>query len=128
MDVIPGLLGPDDLSQVTTQPWDQLGPFNFNPGAAVASAIVKANPGALFGWTITNTNGAARYIQFFDSLTVPADTAVPLMSILVAIGATSLVSLIRPRVFLKGIVVCNSSTGATKTIGAADSIVDIQYV
>lgn len=128
MDVIPGLLGPDDLSRVTTQPWDQLAPFSFNPGAAVASAIVKANPGALFGWTITNTNAAARYIQFFDSVTVPADTAVPLISILVAIGATSLVSLNRPRVFLKGIVVCNSSTGASKTIGAADSIVDIQYV
>ena len=128
MDVIPGLLAPDDVSQVTTQPWDQLAPFNFNPGAAVASAIVKAQPGALFGWTATNTNAAARYLQFFDSATLPADTAVPLLSILIAIGATSVVSLIRPRVFLKGIVVCNSSTGATKTIGSADTILDVQYV
>jgi len=128
MNVLPGVLGPDDLSQVTELPWAQLAPFNYNPGAAVASAIVKAGPGAVFGWTLTNTNGAARYMQFFDSATLPADTAVPLFSILVAIGATSLVTLIRPRIFLKGIVMCNSSTGATKTIGAADSIVDIQYV
>jgi hypothetical protein len=128
MDVIPGLLAPEDVALVTTQPWDQLAPFNFNQGAAIASAVVKAQPGALFGWSITNTNAAARYIQFFDATSVPADTAVPLISVLVAIGATSIVNLNRPRVFLKGIVVCNSSTGATKTVGAADSIVDIQYV
>jgi hypothetical protein len=127
-DVIPGLLSPDQVAQVTTQPWDQLAPFNFNQGAAIASAVVKAQPGALFGWSFTNTNAAARYLQFFDAVTVPADTAVPLISILVAIGASDVRSLIRPRVFLKGIVVCNSSTGATKTVGAADSIVDIQYV
>jgi hypothetical protein len=128
VDVLPGILAPDDVAQVTTQPWDQLAPFNFNPVAAVASAVVKAQPGAVFGWLITNTNAASRSIQFFDATAVPADTTVPLISILLTTGATSVVTLIRPRIFLKGIVVCNSSTAATKTIGAADSIIDIQYV
>jgi len=126
--VLPGMVYPEDLSQVTTTPWDQLGPLNFNLGAAAASAIVKAGPGAVFGWNVTNGNAAARWLQFFDSATVPADTAVPLFSIPLAIGGSSNISLIRPRVFLKGIVVCNSSTAATKTLGAADSLFDIQYV
>lgn len=128
MGCIPGLIYPDELYEVTTTPWDQLGPFNFNPGAAAASGVVKAGPGAVFGWNLVNGNAAARWIQFFDSATLPADTAVPLFSIALAIGGSSNITLIRPRVFLKGICVCNSSTAATKTIGAADSIFDIQYV
>ena len=128
MGCIPGLIYPDELAEVTTTPWDQLAPFNFNPAAAAASGVVKGGPGAVFGWTITNTNAATRWVQFFDATTVPADTAVPLITIQLTTGATSLVTLIRPRLFFKGIVVCNSSTSATKTVGAADSFFDVQYV
>lgn len=128
MGCIPGLIYPDEVAEVTRTPWDQLAPFNFNPAAAVASGVVKNKPGAVFGWTITNTNAATRWIQFFDAATLPADTAVPLITIQLTTGATSQVTLIRPRIYLTGIVVCNSSTSATKTIGAADSFLDIQYV
>lgn len=128
MDFVTGLLGPDDLAEVTTYPWDQLGPVSFNKGAALASAIVKAGPGAVYGWNVSNGNAAARWLQFFDATSLPADTAVPLFSVALAIGGSSNVSLIRPRVFLKGIIVCNSSTATTKTIGAADSLFDIQYI
>jgi len=128
MDAIFGLLSPQDFAEATTFPWDQVGPVSFNRGAALASAVVKAGPGALYGWNVTNGNAAARWLQFFDATTLPADTSVPLFSIPLAIGGSSNISLIRPRVFLKGIIVCNSSTAATKTIGAADSLFDIQYV
>jgi hypothetical protein len=128
VDVIPGLLGPEDLAQTTTIPWDQVGPLRFNPAAAVASAIVKAGPGALFGWQLTNGNAAARFLQFFDATTLPADASVPLFSVGIAIGGSSSFQFRWPRVFLKGIVVCNSSTATTKTIGTADSLIDIQYV
>ena len=128
MGALPGMIYPEDLAAVTTTPWDQVGPLNFNQGAAIASAVVKGQPGALFGWNLTNGNAAARWIQFFDAVAVPADTAVPLFSVALAIGGSSNISLSRPRIFLKGIVVCNSSTAATKTVGTADSLVDLQYV
>ncbi len=123
-----GLLSPEDFADITVVPWDQVGPVSFNTGAAAASAIVKAKAGAVYGWNVTNGNAAARWLQFFDSATVPADTAVPLFSIPLIIGGSSNISLVRPRVFQKGIVVCNSSTATTKTIGAADSLFDIQFV
>jgi hypothetical protein len=126
--VIPGLIDPEDAAYVTTAPWDQLLPQTFNQGAAIASAVVKAKPGALYGWNLTNGNAAARWIQFFDSTTLPADTAVPLFSVALAIGGSSNITLVTPRVFLKGIVVCNSSTATTKTIGTADSLVDLLYI
>lgn len=128
MGCLPGMIYPEYLAETTTTPWDQLAPFNFNPAAAAASGVVKAGPGALFGWTVANGNAALRWLQFFDATTVPADTTIPTLSIGMAIGASSVITLIRPRIFLKGIVVCNSSTATTKTVGAADSIFDIQYV
>ena len=128
MDDCLGLISAEDFAEATTFAWDQLGPISFNPGAAAASAIVKARAGAVYGWNVTNCNAAARWLQFFDSATLPTDTSVPLFSIPLAIGGSSNITLVRPRIFLKGIVVCNSSTAATKTIGAADSLFDIQYV
>jgi hypothetical protein len=65
----------------------------------------------------------------FDAATVPADTAVPLITIDIATLTAKGVSFAYPgRVFESGIVICNSTTDSTKTIGAADCIFDVQYI
>ncbi len=85
-----------------------------------ASLVVKAAPGtlvALFGYN----SGAAQWIQVYDSTTLPSNGAVPIATFTVA--ATSNFYLDVPMTGLDcgtGIVVGNSSTGPTKTIGAAD--------
>jgi hypothetical protein len=100
-----------------------------NPGALAASRIIKATAGKLFQLRMTNTNAAARNLQIFDSATLPADATVPLISIPVGIGAFVVIDFgVFGRAFANGIVVCNSTTLATKTIGAADSLFDASFL
>lgn len=85
-----------------------------------ASHVVKAAPGtlvALFGYN----SGGAQFVQIYDSATLPANAAVPIATF--AVAATSNFYLDVPMTGLDcgtGIVVGNSSTGPTKTIGSAN--------
>jgi hypothetical protein len=92
------------------------------------SRIVKASAGRLFGFSGFNSKASAQFILIFDSATLPADTAVPVSVISVATVANFSVEYgDHGRAFTNGIVICNSSTGPTKTIGAADTWFDCQY-
>ena len=100
---------------------------NENSRAVAASIVVCQRPALLCGFTVSSI--AAQFIQVFDAGALPADTAVPL--IVFAVGATSVMSasfLPYPRSFRNGIVLCNSSTQHTKTIGTADCIFDVQFI
>jgi hypothetical protein len=104
-------------------------PTNATSAALEASRIAKATPGTLYGLSGFNNKTSGQYIQIFDSATLPADTAVPIQ--VQWVPATSPYSFdfgVYGRGFAAGIVACNSSTLATKTIGAADSWFDFQYV
>lgn len=102
--------------------------LRYNSAAQQASAIVKAAPGQLLFLHFYNANAAARWLQVFDSATLPADTAIPLLTFPVAIAGTFTLNLAPLGLLMaKGIVVCNSSTGPTKTIGAADSLFTVGY-
>jgi hypothetical protein len=102
---------------------------NDNAVALAASRVVKVTAGKLFHITFTNTNAAIRFLQIFDANALPADATVPLISISVPIGGTQVLDWgTLGRAFVNGIVVCNSTTQATKTIGAADSLIDTQFV
>lgn len=82
--------------------------------------VLKASAGTLVSLVGYNS-GPAQFIQVHNSATVPADAAVP--SYVFAIPATSNFSLDVPITgapFTTGISVCNSTTGPTKTIGAAN--------
>jgi hypothetical protein len=93
-----------------------------------ASRIVKASAGAVFGVSGYNSKASAQFIQLHDSTTVPADTAVPVVTITVPASSNFSISWgIYGRVFANGIVICNSSTGPTKTLGSADVFFDVQY-
>lgn len=86
------------------------------------SHVLKATPGTLYGIAGYNSKASAQFIQLYDSATLPADTAVPVGPI-ITVPATSNFSIdfgVYGMPFVNGIVVGNSSTGPTKTIGSAD--------
>lgn len=105
-----------------------LWPVNATSTAYEASHVVKASPGTLLGFSGYNSRTSSQFIQLHDSTTVPADTAVPAFIQLVAASSPFFADW-SPwgRPFTTGIVICNSSTGPTKTIGVADCWFDLQY-
>jgi hypothetical protein len=104
-------------------------PDNNHSNVYEASRVVKSGPGVLFGLSVYNSNGATQFIQLHDAATLPDDGAVPVFFFPVATVSAVFVQYSPPgRFFQRGIVVCNSSTGPTKTIGAADCFFDAQFV
>lgn len=103
-------------------------PFDTNSAAYETSRVVKATKGILVGITGYNSKGSAQFIQVHDAAALPADTAVPKILIAVAASSSFVIDLgLRGKTFTTGIVVCNSSTGPTKTIGSADCWFEARY-
>lgn len=96
-------------------------PTNSTQAAAATSKVIKATPGTLYNLSGYNAKGSAQFIQLHDATSLPADTAVPVYSFTVAtVGNFNIDFGTYGMAFATGIVVCNSSTVATKTIGSAD--------
>ena len=107
---------------------DAAPPNNATTTAYATNLVVKATGGRLYGLTGYNS-GSAQFIQIHDAAALPSESAVP--AVVIYVAATSAFSLdygMRGRQFVNGIVVCNSSTGPTKTIGSANLWIDAQYV
>lgn len=97
-------------------------------GAYATNLVVRSNPGRCYGLTGYNSKASAQFIQLHDAATLPADGAYPRVTI--TVPATSNFSIDfgkYGRRFDAGIVICNSSTGPTKTIGSADCFFDVQH-
>lgn len=107
---------------------DALLPLNKSSIAYAASLVVKTGTGILYGFTVFSSRASAQWIQVFDARDVPADGAVPAWIGTVATVSNLGVNWLPGRTFQAGIVICNSSTGPTKTIGSADCWFDAQYV
>lgn len=114
-------------TQLNAEPDVLLPPENFTPGRLLNSIVVPGNI-VVYGWTVYSTKGASQFVNVFDANTLPADASVPLFS--TPISANNLSAFSFPangRRFKTGLVLCNSSTDATKTIGSADCFFDVQY-
>ncbi|MCY1166637.1 hypothetical protein D9M73_65830 [compost metagenome] len=92
------------------------------------SRVVKASIGVLYGISGYNS-GPAQFLQIHDSATVPADTAVPKLVIAIPTASNFSIDFGAYGLGLKkgGIVVCNSTTAPTKTIGAQDCWFNARY-
>lgn len=107
----------------------QLHLSNATSSAYEASRVVKASAGKVFGLQGYNSKASAQFIQLHDAASLPADTAVP--EVILTVAATANFSIdfgTNGRYFPTGIVVCDSSTGPTKTLGSADCWFDVQYL
>jgi hypothetical protein len=112
---------------MTTGPSGYSVPTNFNRGVLQASIVLPGHS-VVQGFTVYNTKASAQFLNVFDQATLPADGAVPLFSW--ALAANSGVGFSwapNGREFYAGLVLSNSSTDATKTIGSADCFFDVQY-
>lgn len=113
------------MSSVAYQP-DYV-PTNFCRQIVTASIVLPGHI-VVYGFTVTNTKAAAQFALVFDNAAVPADGAVPLIGkALPASDAIGFSWAPQGREFTQGLVLCNSSTLATKTLGSADCLFDVQY-
>lgn len=104
-------------------------PLNNWSTALTNALLIKSGNGTLFGMSGFNNKGSAQFIQLHDSRDIPADGAIPVFILTVPTVANFSASWIIPgRYFNRGIVICNSSTAAAKTIGSADCWFDAQYI
>lgn len=102
---------------------------NATTTAYAASLVISDRPARLVRVRGYNSKGSAQFIQLHDAASLPSDTAVPKYVATVAASSNfSIDFVVESRNFVNGIVVCNSSTGPTKTIGSADCWFDAQYV
>jgi len=102
---------------------------NVKTVAYAASLVISAAPATLYGLTGYNSKNTGQFIQLFNLTALPADATVP--SVVLWVDALSSFSLdfgVNGRYFSTGIVLSNSSTGPTKTIGAADLWIDAQVL
>ena len=96
-------------------------PTNSAQAAAAASKVIKATAGTIYGLSGYNGKTTTQFIQIHNSATLPSDTAVPAFNIIANPLTNFSVDFGQYGMsFDTGIVVCNSSTSATKTIGSAD--------
>lgn len=102
---------------------------NASNTAYATNLVIKASAGTLYGLSGYNSKTSSQFIQLHDAASLPADAAVPKVFILVPASSNFAIDFgPRGRVFATGIVICNSSTGPTKTIGSSDIWVDAQFI
>ena len=103
--------------------------LSFDSSAALeASSVSKASAGNFFGFSGHNTKATAQFIQIHNASSLPADTAVPIISIRAEANRNfSYDTGVHPINCTTGIVICNSSTSSTKTIGSADCLFTVVY-
>jgi len=117
--------GTNLIGEVDTKPIE---PLNVNTSAYASSLVVKASAGTANEIRGHNSLASAQFIQIHDASSLPADSAVPEDIILAAANSSFSITYPQGKAFATGIVACNSSTGPTKTIGAADCWFSAEFI
>ncbi len=121
---VDGTVATNELPDATST----YAPTNATSTVYATNLVVKASAGVLYSVTGYNSRTSAQFIQFHNATSLPADTAVPVVTFIVTGASNFSWDLSKfGRYFSTGIVICNSSTGPTKTVGAADCWFDAQY-
>ena len=104
-------------------------PTNATSPALASSIVAATGTCRLYGFVATSTNAAAQFIQVFDRVKIPSNGAIPLFTVNVA-AANSVSAYYGSsgRWMDQGIIICNSTTQGTLTLGAADTIFDVQCI
>lgn len=106
--------------------------FNILPNAtssvAESSHIVSTRRCILFGFTASSTLAAIQWIHLFDQQTLPANGAVPALSFEVQSTNGASAQWFPGRFFRSGIVIANSTTQNSLTLGAANCLFDVNYL
>lgn len=94
--------------------------------ALATSLVVKASAGTLYG--LAGYSTVAQFLHLYDATALPADGAVPKVVIPITAGTPFSIDFgVYGRTFATGIVAGISTTGPTKTVGAANTWIDAQY-
>ena len=101
---------------------------NNSVSAYAASMIAKASAGTLYMINGYNAKTSDQWIQLHDTTSLPADGSAPKLTLLAPAESNFFFDFgVYGRAFATGITISNSTTGATKTIGAADCWFDAQF-
>lgn len=113
-------LAVDNVNIVTT-----VQEVSFSPALETSRA---AKPGACYLCNVNafNNNAATRYLLVFDSSSVPANGAIPQITITLAATSSGHVSFPTPIRFINGVSWAISTTGGVLTLGAADALCTVQ--
>jgi hypothetical protein len=104
-------------------------PINASTAAFATSLVVSAGPTRLLRLSGYNAKASAQFIQLYNTVSLPADTAVPVVVLTAAASSNFSLDLgMYGKKFGVGLVVGNSSTGATKTVGSADCWIEVTHV
>jgi hypothetical protein len=126
---------PEQLERISVRgiPFDDLygdtRPTSNSSPALSSSIIALAGAGRLIGFSVYSNRGSSQFIQVFDAQTTPSNGAVPVTVFTVAATSNLGVYWGPPgRWMNQGVVLCNSSTAATLTLGSADTFFDVQVL
>jgi hypothetical protein len=104
-------------------------PRNAFSQALEASHVAFSGQGRVLGITATSTKNAGQFIQVFDATALPANGAIPLISVdIPTVTAKGIAFDPYGRWFDRGCVVANSTTQGSLTVGSADCLFDVQYI